>query len=225
MRKVVVLFVAVVACLLPGLTAVSATAPHESDQARLHALCRRDLAVVRRHGGHAERPAHRPAVRRRAHRRADLHDQHRRLPVECRRRREARHHRAPRAADPALRDGHHAGGHGAARARRPVLQLVRPPRRRQAHHLAPDRGAARPDPVVGRQRVAGHRAADRAQRRTRAGRARRRDLRLDGLRLLLRPGQEPDPLPLLAGEGHRPVLLRHRGVREPHRGLHRDRQG
>ncbi len=36
MRKVVVLFVAVVACLLPGLTPVSATVSHESDQARLH---------------------------------------------------------------------------------------------------------------------------------------------------------------------------------------------
>ena len=38
---------------------------HESDQARLHRYAA-DLGVVRRHGGHAERPAHRPAARRRA---------------------------------------------------------------------------------------------------------------------------------------------------------------
>ena len=50
---------------------------------------------------------------------------------------------------------------------------------------------------------------DRARGRARAGRAGRCAVRLDGLRLLLRAGEEPDPVPLLAGARQRAVLLRH----------------
>ena len=60
----------------------------------------------------------------------------------------------------------------------------------------PSGAAAHADPVLGRQRLARHRPADRAQQRSRAGRPRRCALRLHGLRALLRPRAEPDPLPL-----------------------------
>ena len=69
-----------------------------------------------------------------------------------------------RARSPAPTDADHARGDGAPRARRPVLQLVRPPRRVQAHQLAADRRAAGPDPLLRRQRLARGRPADRAQR-------------------------------------------------------------
>ena len=88
--------------------------------------------------------------------------------------------------------------HGATRAERAVLQLVRPPHGREADRLAAERRPPYADPVLGRQRLARHRLADRAQRRARARRARGRALRLDALRALLRPHAQPDPLPLRA---------------------------
>ena len=111
----------------------------------------------------AQRAAHRPAARRRQHRRADVDDEHRRLHVERRRRRAARRSSATPSWSPGLRTTiGDARAHGAPPARRPVLQLVRPPRRREAHDLAADRRPAGPDPVLGRQRLARDRAADRA---------------------------------------------------------------
>ena len=60
---------------------------------------------------------------------------------------------APRAGAPLARDD------GAPLARRPVLQLVRPPHRRRAEDLAVDGGPAHADPLVGRQRLARGRPA------------------------------------------------------------------
>ena len=79
---------------------------------------------------------------------------------------------------------------------RPVLQLVRPPDGREAHRLAADRRARGAAALVGRQRLARGRAEGRRHERPGARRAGARDLRLDGLGLLLRPGPQPDPLPL-----------------------------
>ena len=87
----------------------------------------------------AQRPAGRRARGRRRALRADLDDQHRRVPVERGRGRAARDHRPRRARRRGRPDAQHARGDGAPRAQRPVLQLVRPPRRRQAHALAADR--------------------------------------------------------------------------------------
>ena len=64
-----------------------------------------------------------------------------------------------------------------------------------------------------------------ARRVPAARRARARDLRLDGLRLLLRAGQNRILFHYSPAHGHRPVLLRHRRLREPDRRLHRHRQG
>ena len=56
-------------------------------------------------------------------------------------------------------------------AHRPVLQLVRRPYGREADHVAADRRAADPDPLVGRQRLAGHWLAARSAQRAGAGEA------------------------------------------------------
>ena len=87
---------------------------------------------------------------------------------------------------------------------RPVLQLVRPPDRREAHHLAAERRAADADPVVGRQRLARDRPEGRRIARARGGGARPAHLRQHGLRLLLPARGEPDRLPLRAGHRRAP---------------------
>ena len=84
-------------------------------------------------------------------------------------------------------------------AERPVLQLVRPPHRGEADDLAADRRAAGADPLLGRQRLAGRRAARGGEPRARAARAGPAALRHDELRLLLPAGGQPDPLPLRPG--------------------------
>ena len=159
---------------------------------------------------------------------ADVDDEHRRLHVERGRRRAARHHRARRAGHPALAPPSRTLEH--MERHQPDGQFYNWYDHRDGAKLTtwpPNRMTpARPDPVVGRQRVAGDRAADRAQRRTRAVRARRRDLRLDGLRLLLRARTRTGSCSTTRRRpGHRPVLLRHRRLREPDRRLHRHRQG
>ena len=96
----------------------------------------------------------------------------------------------------------------------------------EAHALAADRRAAGPDPVLGRQRLARDRPADRRATPYRScprGASALYDSMDFGFYYV--PGEEPDPVPLLAREGHRPVLLRHGRLREPDRRLHRDRQG
>ena len=102
-----------------------------------------------------------------------------------------------RAAGP---HAHDARGDGAPRGDGPVLQLVRPPHRRQADDLAADRRAARRRSCP-RSTTPGSRSACRIVRRAacRSSRARaRRALRRDGLRLLLPARGQPDPLPLRA---------------------------
>ena len=113
---------------------------------------------------------------------------------------------------------------GAPRAERPVLQLVRPPHGREADDLA-RRLDGHADPVIRRQRLARHRPEDRRQQRARAVGARERDLRLDGLRLLLRAVAQPGPVPLRAVDRAARVLLRHGRLREPDRRLRRHREG
>ena len=189
------------------------------------ALRARHLGVVRGDDRRAERPAGRRARGRRRALGADVDDEHRRVPVERGRGRAARDHPPQRARAARRADADDARADGAPQAQRPVLQLVRPPRRGQAHQVAADRRGPRPDPLLRRQRLAGDRAADRRAQRAAARRARPRAVRLDGLRLLLRAGAEPDPVPLLARQGHRAVLLRHGRLREPDRRLRRDRQG
>ena len=115
-------------------------------------------------------------------------------------------------------------GHGAPPAERPVLQLVRPHDRREAHRLAADGRAAHTDPLVGRQRLARDGAADRREQRAGGRRPRAGDLRRHGLRLLLPARGQPDPLSLRPRHRRRGVLLRHGRQREPDRELHRDRQ-
>ena len=82
---------------------------------------------------------------------------------------------------------------------RPVLQLVRPPHGREAHDVAADRRAADADPVLGRQRLAGRRACGSSRTACRSSSRRAGALYdVDGLRLLLPAGRQPDPVPLRA---------------------------
>ena len=73
--------------------------------------------------------------------------------------RAARDHPPLGAGRPHAPHDHHARGHRAPRAERPVLQLVRPPDGREADGLAAVRRTADPDPLLGRQRLAGGRPA------------------------------------------------------------------
>ena len=115
---------------------------------------------------------------------------------------------------------------GARHRQRPVLQLVRPPHGREAHGLAANGRAEDPDPVLGRQRLAGDRSEDRREQRPAALAASGKALRLDELRRLLQRRPQPDPLPHHARRpGGVAVLLRHRRQREPDRRLHRRRPG
>jgi len=152
-------------------------------------LRRRHLAVVRAAG----RPRHRAAVRQRRRRRhpqpLHLAHQRRHLPVEHPGRPRPRHHPGVRGPRPHLQDARRARRAGAPRAKRHVLQLVRPGDRRQAHHLAGGRQPRVPVPVHRRQRLARRRAGDGPQRRAAARRAGGRAAGPDGLRRLLRPGR------------------------------------
>ena len=154
------------------------------------ALRRRHLALVRPAGGRAHRAAGRQRRRRRRALGLHLADEHRRLSVEHPGRARDRPHRAPRGH---RADGAHAGDAraSAARTERPVLQLVRPGHRRAPDHLAARRLAALPLPVLGRQRLAGHRAGHGRARRAGVARAGPGARVGDGLRLLLRPRQGP----------------------------------
>ena len=189
------------------------------------ALRRGHVGLVRRDDRPRERAPDRRDLPRRPPRGADVDDQHRRVHVERGRRRAARLHRPRRARPPGRADDRDARADGAPRADRPVLQLVRPPQRREARDLASDRRAADPDPLVGRQRLARDRAADRPQHDPEPRGTGRRAVRLDGLRLLLRAVAQPGPVPLRAVDRPSPVLLRHRRLGEPDRGLHRDGEG
>ena len=170
-------------------------------------------------------PANRHPLHGRRARRPDLDHEHRRLHVEHGRRGGARDHRSRRGGEPPRADRLHARGDGAPPGKRPVLQLVRPPHRREDHRLAAERRTPRAPPVLGGQRLARHRARGREPKRSGAGRPDRGDLRQHGFRLLLRPGTQPDPLPLRASDRQRALLLRHDRQREPDRELHRHRQG
>ena len=161
-------------------------------------LRRGHVGVVRGDDRRAERPARRRAQRRRQHQRPDLDHEHRRLHVERAGGRAAADHRPPRDGRPAPQDAGDARAHGAPRAQRPVLQLVRPPHGSEADDLAADRRGARADPLLGRQRLAGGRPARRREPRPGAAGAGAATVRLDGLRLLLPARGQPDPLPLRA---------------------------
>ena len=127
---------------------------------------------------------------------ADLPDQHRRLPVERGGGRAAGDHRPPRGGLAAAADDRDARDDG-ARQRRPVLQLVRHPRR-LVSPTSPGGDTATPilSSVDNGWLATGLR--DRGEPRARAAHARAGAVRLDGLRLLLPAGRQPDPLPLRA---------------------------
>jgi hypothetical protein len=179
---------------------------------------RDDRPFVGPAGGHPEQ--------RRQHERSDVNHQHRRLHVERGFGAAARLHLAARARGAPLEDDRHARAHGALRRHGPVLQLVRPPHRREAHLLAAAPGGrdVPPLPVLGRQRLACRRAQDRGPLGAATFRARTRALRGDGFRLLLRARAQPGAVPLPSRRSGRfAVLLRHGRQREPDRRLHRDR--
>ena len=157
--------------------------------------------------------------------RPDLDHQHRRVPVEHGGRRGARDHRPRGGRRADLADPGDARRHGTPRGERPVLQLVQPPHGREAHRVAVLGRPADPDPVVGRQRLAGRGPAGRRQQRPGGRRGRLGALRQHGLRLLLPGRRQPHPVPLRAGHRRRAVLLRHDREREPDRDVHRHRQG
>ncbi len=182
------------------------------------------MALVRRDDRSPVRPAGRHPARRRDGRAADVDHEHRRLHVERHRRGAAGDHRPPRVVPSPAGDADDPRGHGAPPAERPVLQLVRPHDRREAHRLAADGGAAHTDPLVGRQRLARDGAANRREQGAGGRRPRAGDLRQHGLRLLLPARGQPDPLSLRPRHRRRGVLLRHGRQREPDRELHRDRQ-
>ena len=199
---------------------------HAARPRRRSALRRGDVGVVRRDDRPRQRAAGRHAQGRRHAQRPDLDDEHRRVHVERARRRAAGHHRPPRARRPAAADAGDARAAGAPPAERPVLQLVRPPHGREADDLAADRRPARAASSP-RSTTAGWRsgcASWRAACRS-CTHGRRAAVRLDGLRLLLPAGRQPDPVPLRARHGRRAVLLRHDRLGEPDRQLHRDREG
>ena len=103
------------------------------------------------------------------------------------------HHRPRRGGRAPDGDDLLARDDGTPRAERPVLQLVRPHERREADRLATDRRTAdQPDPVVGRQRLAGDGPAGRDEHRPGGLRSGGRAVRQHGLRLLLPARRQPD---------------------------------
>ena len=178
------------------LVVLLAAAPAQAQTDPLERYARRHVGV----DGRDDRRAHGAARRLRGQGRhaqhADLPDQHRRLPVERGGGRAAGDHRPPRGGLAAHADDRDARDDG-ARQRRPVLQLVRHPRRLALADLA-RRRRRHAVAVVGRQRLARGRPADRGEPRARAAHARAGAVRLDGLRLLLPARRQPDPLPLRA---------------------------
>ncbi len=113
----------------------------------------------------------------------------------------------------------------APRRQRHVLQLVRPGHRRQAAHLPRVRRDDQAVPLLGRQRVAGHRAAAHRPRRAVAGQEGRPDPRGHGLRLLLQRAGErarrPDPRRLLGRGPARGRRRQGRLLRRRRRVVHR----
>ena len=141
-----------------------------------------------------------PTARARLH----LADEHRGLSVGDARRARPGDHRRREAAPAHRAHARHAGGDGARRAQRPVLQLVRPGDRRAAHTWPPTARASsrssRPSTTAGWRRRSDHgRAPSPGARRARAG-----DRARDGLRRLLRPGRRP-PATAAPGPSSRPA--------------------
>ena len=109
---------------------------------------------------------------------------------------------------------------------RPVLQLVRPPQRRQAHGLAADRRAAHADPLVGRQRLARDRAADRRRAACPSSRtARGRSTTAMDFGFYYRPAVNRIAVPLRARHRRRARAATTRSSARAGSRLHRDRQG
>ena len=158
----------VVGGLLALIAALVVAQPAAAQRPHAGALRRGHLALVRGDDRRAQRAAGRHPRERRHAQRADVDDEHRRLHVERRGGREAR---ASSAAPSWCRacGARSATLEGLERHadERPVLQLVRPPDRREADDLAAVRRAAGADPLVGRQRLARRRPEDR--RRPRPG--------------------------------------------------------
>ena len=115
-----------------------------------------------------------------------------------------------------------------ATSRRPVLQLVRPPHRREADDVAADRRAAHADPLVGRQRLARDRPEDRvasAVPEVLGAGARRSTTRWTS-GSTTGPTVNRDRASTYAPvDGRVALLLRHHREREPDRELHRHREG
>ena len=172
------------------------------------------------------RPAGRHPRERRQPQRPDLDHQHRRLHVERRGRAARGLHLAPRARRPAVTHARDARGDGALRGHGPVLQLVRPPHRREAHHLAAGRDQARLRSCP-RSTTPGSRSASRSWpspcRRCRG--ARGRSTRRWTSASTTGPRSTAccsTSAPTTRGVA---LLLRHARQREPHRRLHRHRPG
>ena len=184
------------ACATLLLAPAAASARRRRDAGSLRAG---DVAVVRGDDGRQHRAADRPAARRRVARHPDVDDEHRRVHVERRRGREARDHQPRRAAAPHGADRHRRSrGWRRSRGRASsTTGTTTAPGEKMTTDNA--RRAARPDPLLRRQRLARGRPEDRRRARAAAARAHARDLRRDGLRLLLPARGQPHPLPLRAG--------------------------
>ena len=190
--------------------------------AHARALRRGHLALVRGDDRRAERAAERQAGARRHAQRADVDDEHRRLHVERRR------GRAARASSAAPSWSRACGARSTTleglERHAPSGQFYNWYDHRTGEKLTTWPPTGEPldaDPVLGRQRLAGGRPEDRRRARPGALAPGGSALRLDGLRLLLPAGRQPDAVPLRAGHGRGAVLLRHDRQREPDRRLHR----
>ena len=121
-----------------------------------------------------------------------------------------------RAGEPPAQDDHVAREDGPPRER-PVLQLVRPPHRREARAWPPSRRPVRQLAVVGRQRLARDRPEGRGRQRPRAVAPGPRAVRQHGLRLLLPARGNRILFHYVSDTGDGAVLLRHVRLREPDR--------
>ena len=206
----------------------------------------RSLVGHDRRGHRADRRQHRGLADQPAAQRLHLADQHRRLPVERPGGAGPQDHLLPGVQHPVGPDAEHPGHDAPERRERDVLQLVRRADRGRADHLAGRRQPGQPVPVQRGQRLAGGRADRGAERRPLGGADGAPAVGADGLRRLLqphpaaRPGSRPDARRLLGGRpagrrrrGQLPgpgaerllheLPLRHHGLRDPDRVLHRHR--
>ena len=193
MRRVVAGLVALTAALV---FAQPATAKRPD----AGALRRRHLALVRGDDRRPQRAAGGHPRERRGSQRPDVDDEHRRLHVERRGGREARHHPPLRArVAPAPHDRH---ARGAWSATRRAGQFYNWYDHRTGEKLTVWPPSGEPldaDPLDGRQRLAGGRPEDRRRARARALAPGARALYdAHGLRLLLPAGRQPDAVPLRA---------------------------